>query len=86
MTGQYWDRVVAECVGEIREGRTPNPDILCNSHVKFGAFYSHLESHYGTEFDRVASGHYARWEPLPLRWAPPINGLFLLPVSVSVAE
>lgn len=41
-------------------GRTPNPDVLCNSRVKFGAFYDYLETNYGSRFDRVASGHYAR--------------------------
>jgi tRNA-specific 2-thiouridylase len=31
MTDQYWDRVVAHSVAEIKAGRTPNPDMLCNS-------------------------------------------------------
>ncbi len=31
LSQQYWDRVVHESVSEIRAGRTPNPDILCNS-------------------------------------------------------
>jgi hypothetical protein len=31
LTEQYWDRVVARCISEIRQGRTPNPDVLCNS-------------------------------------------------------
>lgn len=62
LTEQYWDRVVAHCIAEIRQGRTPNPDVLCNSRVKFGAFYEHLEAQHGAAFDRVASGHYARLE------------------------
>lgn len=62
LTTQYWDRVVASSVAEIRAGRTPNPDIWCNSRVKFGAFYDHLAQRHGAEFDRVASGHYARVE------------------------
>eukprot|EP00897_Mesotaenium_endlicherianum_P006729 jgi/Mesen1/6084/ME000031S05354 len=57
LTDEYWQRVVAHSVAEIKAGRTPNPDILCNSHIKFGAFYDHLDP---GEFDRVASGHYAR--------------------------
>ncbi|CAI6008540.1 unnamed protein product [Closterium sp. NIES-65] len=57
LTDAYWQRVVTHCVGEIRSGRTPNPDMLCNSRIKFGAFYDHLDF---THFDRVASGHYAR--------------------------
>eukprot|EP00887_Chlorella_sp_A99_P003754 scaffold7.g3754.t1 len=60
LTAQYWDRVVAHCLGEIRAGRTPNPDVLCNSRVKFGAFFEHLEAAHGGRFDRIASGHYAR--------------------------
>ncbi|KAK9865124.1 hypothetical protein WJX84_006521 [Apatococcus fuscideae] len=63
LSQQYWDRVVHESVSEIRAGRTPNPDILCNSRVKFGAFLEHLqhlEETDGRSYDRVASGHYAR--------------------------
>eukprot|EP00271_Cylindrocystis_brebissonii_P010155 TRINITY_DN26256_c0_g1_i1.p1 TRINITY_DN26256_c0_g1~~TRINITY_DN26256_c0_g1_i1.p1 ORF type:complete len:737 (+),score=102.04 TRINITY_DN26256_c0_g1_i1:200-2410(+) len=63
LTNEYWDRVVATSVEEIVAGRTPNPDILCNSRVKFGAFFEALDF---TEFDRVASGHYARVEQMSL--------------------
>ena len=52
----YWDRVVAYTVNEVKSGRTPNPDILCNSHVKFGAFFDAI----GDTFDYVATGHYAQ--------------------------
>lgn len=31
LTDQYWDRVVSHSIAEIKAGRTPNPDILCNS-------------------------------------------------------
>ena len=71
LTRAYWDRVVTECVADLKAGRTPNPDVLCNARVKFGAFVEALEagsiegcsSAPGTPlggFDRVASGHYAR--------------------------
>ncbi|BDA43875.1 probable tRNA-specific 2-thiouridylase MnmA at C-terminar half [Coccomyxa sp. Obi] len=60
LTEQYWQRVVSHCLAEIKAGRTPNPDMLCNSRVKFGAFYEHLEAEHGARFDRIASGHYAR--------------------------
>ncbi len=43
LTKAYWNRVVAHCVDEIAAGHTPNPDVLCNSRVKFGAFYDHLQ-------------------------------------------
>ena len=59
LTNEYWDRVVEHSIKEVRAGRTPNPDMLCNSRVKFGAFYEYLESNHVDEFDRVASGHYA---------------------------
>ena len=60
LTAQYWERVVSACVADIAAGRTPNPDVLCNSRIKFGAFLEYLEGEHGGSFDRVASGHYAR--------------------------
>ncbi len=51
----YWQRVVAYTIEQVRLGRTPNPDMLCNQQVKFGAF---LDA-YGKDFDLVATGHYA---------------------------
>ena len=53
---EYWDRVVTHTVAEIKAGRTPNPDILCNQRVKFGAFYDRIDE----SFEYVATGHYAR--------------------------
>ena len=55
---QYWDRVVSYTIAELKEGRTPSPDIFCNQRVKFGAFLEEA----GEGFDRVATGHYARTE------------------------
>eukprot|EP00884_Botryococcus_braunii_P019405 jgi/Botrbrau1/6148/Bobra.331_2s0038.1 len=60
LTQQYWERVVTYSISEIRAGRTPNPDILCNSRVKFGAFLEYLEGLGEERYDRIASGHYAR--------------------------
>ena len=60
LTTEYWNHVVQDSIAAMRRGDTPNPDILCNSRVKFGAFLDHLQEHYGGKFDRVASGHYAR--------------------------
>jgi len=65
LTNEYWDRVVSHTISEIERGRTPNPDVLCNSRVKFGAFYDHLQECHSGQFDRVASGHYARLERTP---------------------
>ena len=61
LTKEYWDRVVSYSIDEIKAGCTPNPDIMCNSKIKFGAFVDHLEASYPAgEWDRIASGHYAR--------------------------
>lgn len=57
---EYWDRVVSYTISEIHQGRTPNPDILCNSRVKFGAFLDAI----GNDYDKVATGHYARVEQI----------------------
>ena len=59
LTNQYWDLVVAHSIAEIAQGRTPNPDMLCNSQVKFGAFREFLAGTFPGRFDRIASGHYA---------------------------
>lgn len=53
---EYWDRVVNYTISEIKAGRTPNPDVLCNSRVKFGAFFETIDD----SFDKVATGHYAQ--------------------------
>jgi tRNA-specific 2-thiouridylase len=52
---EYWENVVTYAIGEIKEGRTPNPDIFCNSLIKFGQFYDKIDN----SFEKVASGHYA---------------------------
>lgn len=54
---EYWERVVQYTVAEAKEGRTPNPDVMCNSRVKFGAFLDYIG---GGEADGVVTGHYAR--------------------------
>lgn len=53
---EYHARVVAYTIAEIQAGRTPNPDIFCNSWIKFGVFYDAI----GNRFDQVATGHYAQ--------------------------
>lgn len=57
----YWDRVVSYVIDEVKAGRTPNPDMLCNQHVKFGAFLDAIDAHgEGSCFEKVATGHYAQ--------------------------
>jgi len=53
---EYWENVVKYLLDEVKVGRTPNPDIFCNSKIKFGIF---LEK-FGKDFDFVGTGHYAR--------------------------
>lgn len=56
---EYQDNVVRYLVTEAAAGRTPNPDIMCNSRIKFGTFQDRV----GIHFAHVASGHYARTAP-----------------------
>ena len=56
-SAEYWDRVFAYFLDEYRNGRTPNPDIMCNKEIKFRAFLEYA-LHLGA--DRIATGHYAR--------------------------
>lgn len=52
---EYWDNVMAYALRTVKAGLTPNPDIMCNSIIKFGYF----EERWGKDFDRTATGHYA---------------------------
>jgi tRNA-specific 2-thiouridylase len=51
----YWDNVVAYTIDKVKQGLTPNPDVMCNKLIKFGIF----EKRVGKEFDKTATGHYA---------------------------
>lgn len=53
---EYWQEVVTYTLREVQAGRTPNPDILCNQRIKFGAFLKAIDDSY----EKVATGHYAR--------------------------
>lgn len=55
----YRETVVAYLLRELRAGATPSPDLLCNSRVKFGAFFERLAEKDAAAGDRVATGHYA---------------------------
>lgn len=52
---EYWDNVMDYALRTVKAGLTPNPDIMCNSMIKFGFF----EKRWGHEFDLTATGHYA---------------------------
>jgi tRNA (5-methylaminomethyl-2-thiouridylate)-methyltransferase len=55
---EYQDKIVSHVLAELKAGRTPSPDILCNQWIKFGLFLDKIEP----GFDKVASGHYAQVE------------------------
>jgi len=56
-SAEYKDRVFADFLREYEGGRTPNPDILCNSEIKFRCFLDHAME---LGADRIATGHYAQ--------------------------
>jgi len=56
-SAEYKDRVFADFLREYEAGRTPNPDVLCNSEIKFRCFLDHAMQ-MGAE--RIATGHYAQ--------------------------
>lgn len=56
---EYKKNVADYMIREYNEGRTPNPDVMCNAHIKFGVFY---EKALALGADFVATGHYARVE------------------------
>ena len=54
---EYWDYVFTYFLDELKKGRTPNPDIMCNKYIKFDMFVKEAEK---LGADYIATGHYAR--------------------------
>lgn len=54
---EYWDHVFSFFISEYENGRTPNPDILCNKYIKFDAFLKFAKDN---GCDMIAMGHYAK--------------------------
>ena len=55
---EYWDQVTRYTMDKVRAGETPNPDVMCNRLIKFGAFHEKC----GRDYDFIATGHYAQTE------------------------
>ena len=56
-SSEYWHDVFEHFLSEHHAGRTPNPDVLCNTEIKFKAF---LDFATGLGAEKIATGHYAR--------------------------
>ena len=54
---EYKEKVFSYFLEELKKGRTPNPDILCNKEIKFKKFYDYSLS---KGYDYIATGHYAK--------------------------
>ncbi len=67
---EYWDYVFTYFLDELKKGRTPNPDIMCNKYIKFDMFAKEAEK---LGADYIATGHYARLENGKLLRAKDLN-------------
>ena len=54
---EYWDYVFTYFLDELKRGRTPNPDVMCNKYIKFDMFAKKAKE---LGADYIATGHYAR--------------------------
>ena len=57
---EYWDQVTKYTMDKVKAGFTPNPDVMCNRLIKFGAFHDKK----GKDYDLIATGHYAQTEEI----------------------
>lgn len=57
---EYWEGVTRYTMEKVKAGFTPNPDVMCNRLIKFGAFNEKA----GRDYDLIATGHYAQTETI----------------------
>lgn len=74
-TEEFRKKIIVNFIEEYRNGRTPNPCVLCNQHIKFGLFVAKAEE---LGIQRIATGHYACIERR--------NGRYLLKKGIDVNE
>ena len=83
---EYWDYVFKYFLDELKKGRTPNPDLLCNKYIKFDLFKKEAIK---LGADYIATGHYARLKNGKLLRAVDLNKdqtYFLADVSKEQLE
>lgn len=68
LSKEYWNRVFEPALEMWENGQTPNPDVWCNRHIKFGHLLHTLQIVESNSW--FATGHYAR-----KAWSSPTNGV-----------
>ncbi|XP_076647306.1 mitochondrial tRNA-specific 2-thiouridylase 1 isoform X2 [Halictus rubicundus] len=74
---EYWNNVFSYLIEQYQNGLTPNPDILCNRHIKFDKFFQFARTE--LQADAIATGHYVRtsFGPFLENFKPDTNVLLL---------
>jgi len=62
---EYREKVTKYFLETYREGRTPNPDVVCNREIKFGEFFRYARK---KGFEEIATGHYCRKARVKNKW------------------
>src|SRR3989344_6491053 len=65
LESEYKKSVVDYMISEYKLGRTPNPDVMCNKEIKFGAFLSRALE---LGADMIATGHYSQSKMVNSKW------------------
>ena len=67
---EYWENVFEHFLKEYQQGRTPNPDILCNREIKFKVFLEYARR-LGAE--KIATGHYVQLNEYGAEYGAPLS-------------